>query len=307
MTRHLSMTQTAEGILRSKQLALIIINYNTREELRAALRSIERLKPGEELEVLVVDNGSSDRSQEMVKEEFPWVKLVLNDLNRGYAQACNLGILFTQAPYVMVLNSDVEFLQGHPLDLVHFLENHPQAGAVGPQLLNSDGSLQFSCRNFPSLKVSLGHAFLGDLFPRNPFTRSYHMIDFDHRKVSEVDWISGAAMMLRRQAFEEAGGFDEGYFMYVEDVDLCWRLKRTGWKVFYCPEVKIVHHIARASSQQSTRMLFQHHRSMYRFYRREAEGERSYLLNMAILAGITARFVFVWSINLIRLIRNKIK
>ncbi len=303
---HPSMgTLDTDGGSISKELALVIINYNTREELRSALLSIDRLEPKEELEVLVVDNGSSDGSREMVREEFPQVKLISNDLNRGYAQACNLGMLFTEAPFVMVLNSDVEFLKGHPRDLVRFLKEHPRAGAVGPQLLNSDGTLQFSCRNFPSLAVSLGHAFLGDLFPRNPFTRSYHMIDFDHCEVAEVDWISGAAMMLRRQAFEEAGGFDEGYFMYVEDVDLCWRLKRTGWKVFYCPEVKIVHHIARASSQQSTRMLFQHHRSMYRFYKRKREAEGIPLAGLFILVGIAARFVFVWSLNRLRRISNK--
>lgn len=282
------------------KISLVIVNYNTREELKSALRSIYALNGADELEVLVVDNGSADGSQEMVRSEFPGAHLVINEENRGYSQACNLGIMHTDAPYVMMLNSDIEFKESGPRELVEFLESHPRVGAVGPQLLNRDGSLQHSCRNFPSLLESLGHAFLGDLFPRNPFTRSYHMVDFDHTRASSVDWVSGAAMMLRRSAYEEVGGFDEGYFMYVEDVDLCWRLREAGWETYYYPEVKVVHHIARASSQHSTRMLYHHHRSMYRFFTRRERGWKGWLLRPLILMGIAARFLFVMSLNKIR-------
>ena len=282
------------------RLALVFINYNTREDLRRALLSLRNLGREDQYEALVVDNGSSDGSQRMLEEEFPWVRLLSNPTNGGYAQACNLGAMASPAPYVMVLNSDVEFLKGHPLELVDWMEERPEAGAVGPRLLNTDGSLQFSCRGFPSLWVSLGHAFLGDLFPGNPFTRAYQMKDCGHDRPMAVEWVSGAAMLLRRSAFEEAGGFDEGYFMYVEDVDLCWRLRRLGWEVYYLPQVELLHHVARSSSQQGTRMLYHHHRSMFRFFRRRHPGPAGLALAPLVMAGIAARFLLVLALRCLR-------
>jgi N-acetylglucosaminyl-diphospho-decaprenol L-rhamnosyltransferase len=282
------------------KVALIIISYNTRVDLEAALDSIRRLPEAAELEVIVVDNGSRDGSSEMVRDLYPEARLLINERNGGYSQACNLGILATQAPYVMVLNSDIEFDRGGPREMAEWMEAHPRVGAAGPRVLNSDGTVQFSCRDFPSLPVSLGHAFLGELFPDNPFTRSYHMKDCGHDRDMGVEWVSGAAMLLRRTACEEVGGFDEGYFMYVEDVDLCWRLRRAGWEIRYYPRVEITHHIARSSSQQSTRMLYQHHRSMFRFYRRRHAGPAGRLLAPLILSGIAARFGFVLALGRLR-------
>ncbi len=283
-----------------KKVALIFINHNTREDLGRALASLRGLGRMEECEVLVVDNGSTDGSQRMVEEDFPEVRLLANPSNGGYAQACNLGALSCEAPFLMVLNSDVEFRQGHPLDLVRWMEGNPEAGAAGPRLLNSDGSLQFSCRDFPSLPVSVGHAFLGDLFPDNPFTRSYQMKGCGHDRPMRVEWVSGAAMLLRRSAFEEAGGFDEGYFMYVEDVDLCWRLRRLGWGVHYLPQVELVHHVARSSSQRSRRMLYEHHRSMFRFFRRRYPGAAGKALAIPVLCGLAVRFLLVLALRRLR-------
>ncbi len=282
------------------KVALVFINYNTRDELGAALGSVRALPEAGELEVIVVDNGSSDGSQEMLKSGYPEARLVVNALNGGYSQACNLGILSTDAPYVMVLNSDIEFHRGGPREMAEWMEKNPGVGAAGPRLLNSDGSIQYSCRDFPSLTVSLGHAFLGEFFPNNPFTRSYHMKDCRHDCDMAVEWVSGAAMMLRRSAYEEAGGFDEGYFMYVEDVDLCWRLRRAGWEIRYFPETEILHHIARASSQQSTRMLYHHHRSMFRFFRRRHPGAAGLLLAPCVLAAVAARFLLVLALGRLR-------
>lgn len=282
------------------RIALIIISYNTRVDLKAALDSIRRLPEAGELEVVVVDNGSRDGSIEMVRDLYPEVLLVINERNGGYSQACNRGIMATQAPYVMVLNSDIEFDRGGPREMAEWMEANPSIGAAGPRVLNSDGTVQFSCRDFPSLTVSLGHAFLGELFPNNPFTRSYHMKDCGHDRDMGVEWVSGAAMLLRRTACEEVGGFDEGYFMYVEDVDLCWRLRQAGWEIRYYPRVEIIHHIARSSSQQSTRMLYQHHRSMFRFYRRRHAGPAGLLLSPLILSGIAARFGFVLVLSRLR-------
>lgn len=281
-------------------IALVFISYNTRADLAAALDSVRRLPEAGELRVIVVDNGSTDGSIEMVRDEYPEARLIVNAANGGYSQACNLGILDSDTPYVMVLNSDIEFNRGGPREMAAWMEANPGVGAAGPRVLNTDGSVQYSCRDFPSLPVSLGHAFLGELFPDNPFTRSYHMKGCGHDRDMAVEWVSGAAMMLRRTATEEVGGFDEGYFMYVEDVDLCWRLRQSGWEIRYYPEVEILHHIARSSSQQSTRMLYQHHRSMFRFYRRRHAGPSGMLFSPFIAAAIAARFGFVLVLGRLR-------
>ncbi len=268
------------------KLAAVVINYNTREDLRRCLDSLFGAGVGE---IIVVDNGSTDGSQEMVRSEFPQVSLLDNPGNKGYSSACNCGIRSTSAEYVFILNSDTEFPDSLE-KLIEHMDAHPELGALGPMLLNGDGSVQMSCRKFPSVGGSLFHGLLGDWLPDNPFTRKYHMKDFDHRIACEVDWVSGAAMLLRREALEQAGLFDEGYFMYVEDVDLCYRLWRAGWRVGYCPEVRVVHYIGRTSRQQSARMLLEHHRSMYRYFVKTEPGLRGLLLRPFVLAGLAFRF-----------------
>ncbi len=152
---------------------------------------------------------------------------------------------------------------------MRFLEAHPEVGAVGPKLLNRDGTLQFSCRRFPRpLAAVFRNTPLGKLFPKNRYTREYLMTDCDHTRESPADWISGAAMCLRREAWEQVGGFDEGFFMYAEDMDWCWRARRLGWEIYYLPEAEIVHCIGRSSDQIPLRMVWQFHRSMARFYRK---------------------------------------
>ncbi len=267
-------------------LAAAIINYNTREDLRRCLRSLGGA--GAE-QIVVVDNGSTDGSQDMVRAEFPQVCLLDNPGNRGYSSACNCGIEATGTEYVFILNSDTEFPDGLEKLIAH-MDAHPELGAVGPMLLNGDGSVQMSCRKFPSVWGSLFHGLLGDWLPDNPFTRHYHMKDFDHGLACEVDWVSGAAVLLRREALDVAGLFDEGYFMYVEDVDLCYRLWQAGWHVGYCPEVRVVHYIGRTSRQQSARMLLEHHRSMYRYFRKTERGLKGWLLRPFVLAGLALRF-----------------
>lgn len=277
------------------RVAPVIVNYNTREDLRRCLRTLEENLG--RLPVVVVDNGSTDGSPEMVREEFPWVRLVENPGNPGYASACNAGIRATDRPYVFVLNSDVEFVEGGIEVLLDYLDDHPGVGVLGPMVLNTDGTRQMSCRRFPSMLENVVHGFLGEIWPDNPLTSSYQMKDLGGSEPREVDWVSGAAMLLRREAVGKVGGFDEAYFMYVEDVDLCWRLRRAGYRVVYHPGFRLVHHIGRTSSQQSTRMLYEHHRSMYIFFRRRYHGLRGKLLTPVILAGLAARFALTWCLR----------
>ncbi len=281
--------------------ALVIVNYNTREDLRACILSA-RESLGE-VAMVVVDNGSSDGSREMVRGDFPFVRLLENPGNPGYASACNRGIEATREPYVFILNSDVEFTAGGLEEMIEYLDAHPEVGALGPMLLNGDGTVQMSCRRFPSMLENAVHGLLGEVWPGNPFTRSYQMKDMCRDGPREVDWVSGAAVLLRREAAERVGGFDEAYFMYVEDVDLCWRLREAGYRVVYHPSLSLVHHVGRASSQQSLHMLYEHHRSMYIFFRRRYRGWRGAALWPAVTAGLAARFVLCVAVQRARAAR----
>jgi GT2 family glycosyltransferase len=283
-------------------LSLVIVNYNTVEDLRKCLTTLkERLSSRE---TIVVDNGSTDGSREMVLEEFPWARLLDNPGNPGYASACNRGLAAATQPYALILNSDVEFLGDGLEEVLDYMDAHPEVGALGPMVLNSDGSAQMSCRRFPSMRENVVHGFLGDFWPDNPFTRSYQMKDMRREEPCEADWVSGAAMFLRRSAAEQVDGFDESYFMYVEDVDLCWRLKRAGFKVVYHPSFKLIHHIGRASSQQSVRMLYEHHRSMYIFFRKRYSGWRGWVLLPLVIVGLAGRFTLSLLIQKVRARRD---
>ena len=278
--------------------ALVVVNYNTAGDLRKCLESAREMLG--EVETVVVDNGSTDGSREMVKGDFDRVRLVDNPGNPGYASACNRGIAATVEPYIFILNSDVEFLPGGMDAVLDYLDAHADVGALGPMVLNSDGSAQMSCRRFPSMLENVVHGFLGEIWPGNPFTRRYQMKDVCRDEVREVDWVSGAAMLLRREAAERVGGFDEAYFMYVEDVDICWRLREAGYRVVYDPDMRLVHHIGRTSSQQSVRMLYQHHRSMYIFFRKRYRGWKGIALMPLVIAGLAGRFVLSLAIGKIR-------
>jgi len=266
----------------------VIVNYNTAGDLRKCLESAQATLA--DLETLVVDNGSTDGSREMVQGDFPHVRLVDNPGNPGYASACNRGIAATAQPYVFILNSDVEFLADGLEKLLDRMDSDPAIGALGPMVLNSDGSLQMSCRRFPSMLENVVHGFLGDIWPGNPLTSKYQMKELCRDEPCEVDWVSGAAMLLRREAAQRIGGFDEAYFMYVEDVDICWRLREAGYRVVYDSAMRLLHHIGRTSSQQSVRMLYEHHRSMLIFFRKRYRGGKGLVLLPVVLAGLTARF-----------------
>ncbi|MBN2027622.1 MAG: glycosyltransferase family 2 protein [Actinobacteria bacterium] len=299
------------------RVALVIVNYNTASDLRACLESVCREFPV--VETVVVDNGSTDGSREMVKSEFPWARLVDNPGNPGYASACNRGIGATEEPYIFILNSDVEFTPQHMVcvkedgsrtpggleAVLERMDETPDIGALGPMVLNSDGSVQMSCRRFPSMFENLVHGFLGDVWPGNPLTRSYQMKDMCRDRATDVDWVSGAAMLLRREAAQRVGGFDEDYFMYVEDVDICWRLREAGYRMVYDPALRLIHHIGRTSSQQSVRMLYHHHRSMFLFFRRRYRGWKGMLLMPLVLAGLAGRFVLSLLIQRTRASRER--
>ncbi|GBC93005.1 N-acetylglucosaminyl-diphospho-decaprenol L-rhamnosyltransferase [bacterium HR15] len=271
-------------------LTIQIVNWNAREHLRAALRSIYAHAPRFPFEVLVLDNASQDGSVQMVEKEFPQVRLLVSERNLGFAKGHNELARHAQGRYLLILNPDTLMLEDALDNLIRFAEAHPEAGIIGPKLLNPDGSLQYSCRRFPNpIAAIFRNTPLGRLFPHNRYTRDYLMLDWDHRSVREVDWVSGAAMLVSRAVYEQLGGFDEQFFIYVEDVDLCYRAWQAGWKVLYYPEAVILHAIGRSTDLVANKMIITFHQSMYKFYKKHYARKTPFYLRPLIPLGLAMR------------------
>jgi len=209
-------------------LTVVILNWNTCALLEKCLRSLVCPHRGIDVEIIVVDNASGDNSREMVRREFPQINLIVNRKNIGFGAGNNVALPHARGRYVLFLNSDTVVMNGALRAMVGYADAHTDIGILGPKLLNGDGSLQYSCRRYPNLATGFfRNTPLGRLFPRNRFATDYLMLDWDHATPRDVDWVSGAALMMRRELLNHIGAFDEDYYMYCEDVDLCWRANHT--------------------------------------------------------------------------------
>jgi N-acetylglucosaminyl-diphospho-decaprenol L-rhamnosyltransferase len=255
--------------------AAVVINYEAGPALRDCVRSLlADTSAGDPPHVVVVDNGSSDGSAAEVAGSWPAVTMLHPGANLGYARAANLGIAATDAAVVAVCNPDLEVTEGAAAALVRRLVSESDLGAVGPMIRNTDGTIYPSARSVPRVRDAIGHGLLGLVWRTNPFTRRYRQLDADPRRPRDVDWVSGAAVWLRREALATVGGWDERYFMYVEDVDLCWRLRQRGWRVAYEPDAVITHVQGATTAKHPYRMIAEHHRSLYRFASKRWRGAR---------------------------------
>ena len=260
------------------ELSVTICSWNTIEDTRACLRSLEALRDEAKFEVILVDNNSEDGSPDMVAKEFPWVRLERLYQNLGFTGGHNHAFEIRKAPHAFCLNSDTIVHRGAIRGLLDYLYAHPEVGIVAPKLLNPDGSLQYSCRRFPNpLAALFRNTPFGRLFPNNRFTRDYLMQDAAHDEIREVDWVSGAAFLVRDEVFSKVGNFDPEYFMFCEDVDWCWRVWKSGRKVVYYPLSVITHAIGRSTDKAPNRMIGRFHRSMFRFYVKNQLPERPFL------------------------------
>jgi GT2 family glycosyltransferase len=269
-----------------------IVNWNTRDELRECLKSVLAQDGSVRLEVIVVDNASPDDSVEMVQAEFAdKVTLIVNQSNRGFGAAQNQSIGHSPGPYVFLINPDSRMLGADLLRrMVGYMDANPAIGILGPRILNPDGTLQFSARRFPPMFAGLfRHTLLGRLFPRNRFVRGYLMSDNPHDSIMDVDWLSGSALMVRREMLDRIGTFDERFHMYCEDVDLCKRAHEAGWRVVYYPEVEVSHRIGAASDKNPIAMIKQHHRSMLLYFLKYNSRSPKVLLTPLVMLALWVR------------------
>lgn len=263
----------------------VVVNHDAGDLLAACVRS---LRDDGADEIVVVDNASSDGSLDRLESEGLDVTIVRAGDNRGYAAGANLGLERVGGEIAAVLNPDTVVRPGTGAAVVARFAD-AEVAAVGPRLLNEDGTTYPSARIVPSALDAAGHGLLGLLWPGNAFTRRYRQLDLDPGVARDVDWVSGAAVWLRRSALAEVGGWDEGYFMYVEDVDLCWRLRRAGWRVVYEPAGVVVHVQGASTARRPYRMVAAHHRSLLRFAAKRWRGPRRVLLlPAALVLGLRA-------------------
>jgi len=232
------------------KLSIIIVSWNVKEDLSRCLSSLEENPPTSKYEVIVVDNGSTDGTIESIRNQFSGVHLIANSENRGFAAANNQGILESNGEYVLFLNPDT-IIDSNCLDvLMDFMDKNEDVGACGPKLLYSDGTVQRSVRRFPSFRGALHrHTALKYLKIFKHDYEKWVMRNFKYDQQTEVDQVMGAAMMTRRSVIDTVGMMDEIFFVYYEEVDLCYRIKQAGWRIVFLPEVKIIHLGGRSSGQ----------------------------------------------------------
>ena len=285
-------------------LSIIIVNYNTCNLLRDCLISVYDSQGNINFNVVVIDNASLDDSAEMIETKFPQVTLIANKVNSGFAYANNQGLRQvgfdddgppqSHAPrYTLLLNPDTLLPPTALADMIAFMDNHPEVGAVGPKLVRPDGSLDLACRRaFPTPEVSFYRMVgLSKLFPQSPLFGRYNMTFADPDKLIEVDSVVGAFMMVRREAIAQAGLLDESYFMYGEDLDWAYHIKTNGWKIYYNPAVTVTH-VKRAASRHSPKAQIEFYRAMDIFYRKFYADSTPFWLHGLVVTGINLSWRF---------------
>lgn len=271
-------------------LDVVIVSYQSRDLLRACLASLNEHPPRVPTRVFVVDNGSTDGTADMLRSEFGEVELDAAGANLGFSRANNRAIVRGDAPYVLVLNPDTRFTDDAALDtLVALMESRPEVGICGCRLELEDGTFDHAARrSFPTPLGALGH-FTG--VGRRAFApASLAQYRAPHVEAGPVDAVNGAFMLIRRAALDSTGLFDEGYWMYMEDLDLCYRFVQAGWTVWYEPGVTLVHAKAGSSGPvRSPRLDYAFHYGMFRFYRKHYAHQRNPLLNGIVYCGIATK------------------
>jgi N-acetylglucosaminyl-diphospho-decaprenol L-rhamnosyltransferase len=312
-------------------LSVIIVNWNVRDLLRNCLNSLlaspgiawiggptvsdSAAQPPDEgglgqplptqrlsAEVIVVDNASNDGSTAMLEAVFPWVRLVASPENRGFAGGNNLAIPLSRGRYVLFLNPDTEVLGNALAAMVACMKDHPEIGVLGPELRYGDGSRQSSRRRFPTFGMALFESTpLAWRWPDNTWARRYHMDDVpvpgaDPGEVQVVDWVVGAALLVRREALEQVGGFDEGYFMYSEELDWCRRAKTANWQAAYFSGAQVVHHEGKSSEQGIAARHIRFQTSKVRYFRKVHGVLTAWVLQTSILA----MFSIEWGLEAVK-------
>jgi len=271
-------------------LSIVIVSWNTRDLLEKCLDSVYSYPCTGDFEIWLVDNASGDDSVQMVREKFPAVKLIENCTNPGFASGNNQAIKLCAGKYIMLLNPDTEIKPGSLDILTNFMEKNATAGGAGPRLLFPDGTLQQSCHPTLTLSRELWRLYhLDKLYSYG----TYDMDKWDIRKPRVVEVLQGAALILRKQALDQVGILDEGYFMYTEEVDLCYRLRKAGWLMYWVPEAAVLHYGGQSTRLVPEKMFLTLYQSRIRFFRKHYGNYTAAAYKMVLMAAALTRIILM--------------
>ena len=250
-------------------LSIIIVSYNVRDDLYECLKSVSEAEFRDPLQVIVVDNGSRDGTVEMVRSAFPQVEMICNDGNVGFPRANNQALVLARGTFTLYLNPDTVVMTDTLSTCVRYMREHPEVGLLGCKVVFPDGKIQYECaRNFPTLEASVWEAFyLHMLFPKHRRFGKTLMGYWDHNDSREVPCLVGAFMLSRLTILKALGGMDESVFMFLEDVDLCYRVLQSGWTVYYLADVTIVHKSGRSREKYSGSLAPTNAEALYAFFK----------------------------------------
>jgi GT2 family glycosyltransferase len=269
-------------------VSIIVVSYNAKEHLERCLAAVA---DGPH-EVIVVDNASTDGSSELVRERFPSVRLVETGENRGFGAGNNAGMRVATGRYFLLLNSDAWPVGDAIGELARFADANPRVGVAGPRILGTDGKLQASVRGFPTLwRLATEYFFLRKLAPRSRALNAFYGAGFDYRSVREADFLMGAVLLLRRAAVDEVGGFDESFFMFSEETDLCFRMHEAGWAVEFFPGAEFVHVGGASTKPEWGRMFREQLRGHLRFLAKHESPARAEQARKLLVASLRLRGV----------------
>lgn len=272
-------------------LSILIVSWNTRGLLARCLETVAAELASfapDATEMLVVDNASHDGSAALVRERFPWARLIVNDANVGFARANNQAFAAARGRYILLLNPDTAILPGALRTLVDFLEAHPAVGAVGARLLNPDGSLQPSCSPAPTLSREVWRLFHLDAL--RPYG-VYDMSRWDTHQPRPVEIVQGACLLLRREALGDEELLDPRYFMYSEEVDLCYRIRRRGWQIYWVPTAQVIHYGGQSTRQAAAAMFLRLYEGKILYFRKHQGPVAARLYKTILLAAALARLL----------------
>ena len=276
-------------------IAVVLVTHNSKDDVVGLLRSVI----DDASEIVVVDNASSDGTLDVVRSSFPSAHVIVNETNRGFAAAANQAVRAATSDVVFLVNPDATVRAGSLAALRGCIDAHPKAGAVGALVRNEDGSVQPTKRAFPTLWQSFLHATIGTVWPGNRGTRSYLLADAPFDRPTQVGWVAMTAVALRRSAFDAIGGFDESFFFFVEDVDLCKRLRDAGFEIWFEPGAEVTHAWGGSWTKRPLKFMAIHQVNLFRYVRKHRRGAWV-LAYPFIAAGLAVRFMllaFRWLIT----------
>lgn len=266
-------------------VSIIIVSWNVRDLLDKCLASLCKAQSERDsplIEIIVVDSASEDGSMDMVRRKYPQAAVLPQKENIGFTRGNNIGLAHARAPYFLLLNPDTELGDDALLQMLDYMDQHPDVGILGPHTLNTDGSHQSTRRRFPTLMTGLFESTWLSAYAPTSVETHYRMLNTADDAILEADWVQGSAMMARRELYAAIGGLDEGFVMYSEELDWCKRAKAAGWKVVYHGQALITHHGGKSSQQAVAFQQIQFHTSKLRYFRKH-HGYSHYLLLRAVI------------------------